>query len=125
PVQRTNRRRPSESKSRTGNNPAAGAIRATGSGPAGAFILSLSTAHRPSKKRLLCSAASPESFRGCRCNPKKSFGHWGLRRGNDLVLADPIVALFLQLHRKLFVARAYDAPVHQHVHVIGNDIVEQ
>src|ERR1700680_4365591 len=38
---------------------------------------------------------------------------------------EPGVALLLELERQLLAARADDAAVHQHVHAVGNDVVQE
>ena len=38
---------------------------------------------------------------------------------------DPIVALFLEFQREFFVAGFHDAAITEHVHKVGDDVVEQ
>ncbi len=45
--------------------------------------------------------------------------------GSRYFILDPVIALRFQLERQLFRARFHDAALVKHVHVVGNDIIEQ
>ena len=55
----------------------------------------------------------------CLCSPTQPLSKHGL------FLNDPIVALFFEFQRELFVASADDTPIHQHVDKIRHDVIQQ